>query len=244
MGIVYYFRYEVRLLVFKYCSFFLCCFRMRRTPNDNGRSYHAFISYSRDKFDFVDTNIYEPLKTAGYQVAVNYASLPLLLGTHLRGFAQVMEHSSTCIIVISQSYLDDRDTMYEFDEALACSLDDPDFTLILIATKAMRDLKNVPRWLRAYMRTHLFIDADDFELLAKLKRALPELNSGRVDEDVAVNVAIHTQPPEMGGRSNQLIGDSTMEIDAEHAAMEQALRAEREGQCQGQGATDTTLLLP
>ena len=240
LGVFYYFRYEVRLLVFKYCSFFLCCFRMRRTPNDNGRRYHAFISYCRDNFVFVDDCIYGPLTAEGYQLAVDYACVHLLPGTHTRGFADVMEHSATCIIVISQSYLDNKELMFEFDMALMYNLDDPDFTLIPVATEPIRDLRNVPRWLRAYKRTHLFIDADDFELLAKLRRELPELNACRGGEDVG-DVALDNaadQPSGSSGESNDRLGDSTMIIDTEHEAME--LRAPIESL----GDTDTALLLP
>ena len=221
LALCYRYRFELRLLVFKYCSLFLCCFRMRKGRAKTERKYSAFISYMSYDYRFVDDVIFKPLCEKGYSIAVNYNCLNLLPGTHIREFVRVMENSATCIAVINQKYIDNDECMYELDEAIVCQLDDPDFKLILVTTEPTKRLINVPRWLRAYMRTNVYIESDDFEFLNKITRELPAPNAadGRTANDTegacCVDVprgedTANQQPRVTGGHSRKDTGDVTV----------------------------------
>ena len=43
-------------------------------------------------------------------------------------------------------------------------------------------MMNVPRWLKAYLTAHLYIQADDSELLLKIKQALPTPSENLTNE--------------------------------------------------------------
>ena len=74
--------------------------------------------------------------------------------------------------------------MFEFNVALQCKLDDPDFEIVLVLTASRDELSRAPRWLKAYLAAHLYIQPDDADILTKIRQSLPApVKEHRQDSD-------------------------------------------------------------
>ena len=71
-------------------------------------------------------------------------------------------------MVLNQAFLDSEWGQYELDQALMQTLEDASFKFLIILLQDKATLKKVPRWLRGYLRTNIYIEKDDPMFFRKL----------------------------------------------------------------------------
>ena len=151
-SLVYKFRFEVKLLTFKYCPCFSFLFRCcRRHHKSTKKRHHAFIMYHHNLRQFVDKKIYKPLSKNGYSICIDYENL-LPSGSVTRFIYQAIANSHRIIIVLNQDFLNSYWGRRELDQALLQYLEDTSMQFLVILMQDKATLRNVPRWLKSYLR--------------------------------------------------------------------------------------------
>ena len=76
-------------------------------------------------------------------------------------------------MVLKQVFLDSEWGQYELDQALMQTLEDASFKFLIILLQDKATLKKVPRWLRGYLRTNIYIEKNDPLFFRKLVMGMP-----------------------------------------------------------------------
>ena len=192
--VIYKNRLKLKLAAFKYCKCGLFLFRCCRKKRPKDKVYHTFIAYESSHRSFVDTKVYEPLKSAGVNVFVDYDHPRLQFGSNLfRDFAEIIDQSASFIAIVNRDFTDSPWCMYEFNVALLCKLDDPDYEIVIVVTEPLEKLRHAPSWFRNYVTSHLYIQSDDPDLLAKLQQSLtPMMDQSLLTSDDVRGRVQHT----------------------------------------------------
>ena len=157
-SLVYKFRFEVKLLTFKYCPCFSFLFRCcRRHHKSTKKRHHAFIMYHHNLRQFVDKKIYKPLSKNGYSICIDYENL-LPSGSVTRFIYQAIANSHRIIIVLNQDFLNSYWGRRELDQALLQYLEDTSMQFLVILMQDKATLRNVPRWLKSYLRMNIYME--------------------------------------------------------------------------------------
>ena len=171
--VIYKNRFKLKLASFKYCK---CCsflFRCCRKKRPKDKVYHTFIAYESSHRSFVDAKVYQPLKSVGVNVVVDYDHPRLQFGANLfRDFTEIIDQSASFIAIVNRDFTDSPWCMYEFNVALLCKLDDPDYEIIIVLTQSLDEMRDVPNWFRNYVKSHLYIQSNDRHLLVNLRLSL------------------------------------------------------------------------
>ena len=125
------------------------------------------------------------MKSAGVNVVVDYDHPRLQFGSNLfRDFAEIIDQSASFIAIVNRDFTDSSWCMYGFNVALLCKLDDPDYEIVIVVTEPLEKLRHAPSWFRNYVTSHLYIQSDDPDLLAKLQQSLtPMLDQSLLTSD-------------------------------------------------------------
>ncbi|XP_041370491.1 protein toll-like [Gigantopelta aegis] len=181
-GIVYKYRLEVRVLLYT---------RFNWRPFDNFRlkdeekQFDAFVSYSEKDYQWVVHTLVNELEAPKLhrKLCVHYRDFPV--------GAPVVENilwaigSSRCtLLLLTNDFLQSEWCMYEFREAHRSLLESKDNKLIIVL-KGDVDRREVDEDLRAYLRTHTYLDVRDKWFWSKLDYVLP---AGPIKEDVEQRV--------------------------------------------------------
>jgi len=75
--------------------------------------------------------------------------------------------------VLTQAFVDSTWGMYEFGVSQMQIGDDPSFKIILVALQDVKKLENVPRGLKAYLRTWTYLKRTDHRFWKKLRYEMP-----------------------------------------------------------------------
>ena len=158
---VYKYIFELRLLTYKYCAPLLCFCRCRFSAGSKTeKRHHAFIIYHNEQRQFVQQKIYLPLTNAGFNICVDFADF--LPNDNLpKVISNAIAESCRIIIILNQSFLDSEWGQYELDQALMQRLEDASLTFLVVLLQNKTTLKHVPRWLRGYLRTNIYIEKTD-----------------------------------------------------------------------------------
>ena len=123
------YRFEVIVLMFKYCPWLLCCARFHKRYEI--KLHDAFVAYHDDDEDFVKDNIEKPLEKLGYNIFVDYRDgkpgQPIVRYT-----ADAIAQSQRVILVLSQQFLDDSKCGYMLDQAFYQTLEGQQFQVIIV----------------------------------------------------------------------------------------------------------------
>ena len=173
------YRYEVIVIIFKYCPWLLCCARFHKRYDI--KLHDAIAVYHDDDEDFVKSNIQEPLEKQGFKLFVDYRDgmpgKPVL-----RYMADAIAQSHRVIIILSQQFLDDNRCGYMLDQAFYQTLEGQQFQVIIVLMDAEKNLKNIPRFVRVFMRAGGMVHKDDQMFLSSLSYKMPTKGVATVAE--------------------------------------------------------------
>ena len=179
---VIYFKLEILLLRKKYFKQQTCCNTKKKQGNED-KLYDAFIAYHLDDChpceDFVRNELHEQLESKGLRIYTDYSAADLG-SCMVRRIPDVIAQSSSVILVLNQHFLDSSWGAYELDQSFHQLIEDRTLDLILIITDDPKQLMNVPRFLKAYLRTKSYFKGSDKNLIDKITRLLPA-NDGNLN---------------------------------------------------------------
>ena len=187
------FKIELRLLKGKCTKRGI--FSKRRGTVNPQKLYHACI-VCHECFiceDYAKWEIQERLETIGYKIYSNY-SAPDLGSNMVSRKPEIIGQSYCVIVILNQHFLDSHWCKYELEHSFIQLIEDNDFDILLILTEDPSSLKGVPRYLKAYLRTNLYMRSTDPTLIEQLCTELPEAAS------------IHTDPTDVYQPQDEAIG--------------------------------------
>lgn len=134
--------------------------------------YDAFVSYasSKETESFVmNTMTSELEKKSEAQLRLFLHHRDCSVGTLVTdNVLQALDRSKTAVILVNQDYIRKPWCVFEFAQCHLRMMQDPNFKIILVLMQPAHTLTNVPRTVRAYIKSTTYITKEDPKLWKRL----------------------------------------------------------------------------
>ncbi len=192
MMLIICYRQEIAIILYAKYGF-----RLHRLHEEE-REFDAFIAYSVEDIAFVKDELLRRLE--------NFADPPFRICIHHRDFVigdwianniiNAVTASKRTIIVLSQNFIDSQWCRFEFSQAHFRLIEDSSFKVIVITLGDPKELKNLPKLIKSYLKTGTYIERDKQLFWEKLfyqmpsghKMTTPEINDQCNDIELQVPV--------------------------------------------------------
>ncbi len=163
--------YRQRIAVLCYSRF---GFRFRK-DEEEVRPHDAFISYSQEDIGFVKQVLVRPLERMNppFKLCIHHRNFQLgdLISNNI---IEAVESSKRVIVVLSQNYIDSEWCQFEFAQAHLQVVRKNAFRLIVITIEDPNTLRNVPKLIDSYIKTHTYLSRDDKLFWGRLLYKMPK----------------------------------------------------------------------
>lgn len=146
----------------------------RKNYSTTIKLYDIFLAYCSKDYKIAVHKILPKLENGssiGYKVHLH--DRDFLAGEFIAvNIVKAIRHSRSAVLCVSQNFIDSEWCQYEFMKSYHNTVEDRDFSLILIMLEPFEKLKNVPDLLTEHYHTHTCILGVDDTLTSKLRDIL------------------------------------------------------------------------